>query len=274
MRARAIRDLVRLSDKALFEEVSAGLDLVFKNASRLDEDAKALWDEGRSQGSEILTAIGAEEAAKFLILIDAIRCPSDRLSSQLNRFYDHLAKGIYAECCEWRAGSLGQLDSYDREELAEFYLDGPNDVDWIFPNRIKREREQQLYVDYAATDDGHYWTEPRGNELFSLRSNPRVLVLVGAMHAAGFATSKALETIAEIWRPVRMHDDFPWHKLRDLNTETVDAISSLTGSPVPAEDYEQVIDLWPFPLNTLGLSIISVDKEDLRNIQRAWSPDL
>ncbi len=94
------------------------------------------------------------------------------------------------------------------------------------------------------------------------------------MHAAGFATSKALGTIAEIWRPVRMHDDFPWKELRDLNTETVDAISSLTGSPVPAEDYEQVIDLWPFPLHSLALGIISVDKEDLRNRQRAWSPDL
>ncbi len=94
------------------------------------------------------------------------------------------------------------------------------------------------------------------------------------MHSAGFATSKALETIAEIWRPVRMHDDFPWHELRDLNTETVDAISSLIGSPVPAEDYEQIIDLWPFPLHSLELREIAVDREELRKTQRAWSPDL
>jgi AbiV family abortive infection protein len=274
MRTRAIRDLAQLPDEAVFEELSTGLDLVFKNASRLDEDAQALWNEGRSQGSEILTAICAEEAAKFLILIDAIRCPSDRLSSQLNRFYDHLAKGIYAECCEWRAGSLGELVSYVREELAEFYLDGPNDIDWIFRNRILSQREEQLYIDYIATDDGHYWTEPRREELFPLRLKPRVLVLIGAMHAAGFATSKALETIAEIWRPVLMHDDYPWHELCDLNTGTVDAISSLIGSPVPAEDYEQIIDLWPFPLHSLGLRVIPVDREELRKTQRAWSPDL
>ncbi len=274
MRTRAIRDLAQLPDKVVFEELSTGLDLVFKNASRLDEDAQALWDEGRSQGSEILTAICAEEAAKFLILIDAIRCPSDRLSSQLKRFYNHLAKGIYVECCEWRADSLGQLDSYVREELAEFYLDGPSDIDWIFRNRILSQREEQLYVDYIVTDDGQYWTEPRREELFPLRLKPRVLALIGAMHAAGFATSKALETIAVIWRPVRMNDDFPWHELSDLNTKTVDVISSLIGSPVPAEDYEQIIDLWPFPLYSLDLREIPVAKEDLRKRQRASSPDL
>ncbi len=277
MRAIAIRDLVQLSDKGLFEEVSAGLDLVFKNASQMDEDAQALWDNGRWQGSKILTAIGAEEAAKFLILMDAIRCPrdpADSLSRQLGYFSDHLAKGIYAECCNCRPASFEELSIYIMEDLQEFYLDGPNEVDWIFHNDILRQREQQMYVDYIATDDGHYWSEPLREGFFSLRTQPAVLALAGAMHAAGFASPRGLELIAEIWRPVRMRDDFPGHKLRDLNNETVGVIRAEIAAQVPAEDYEQIIDLWPFPLHSLALRIISVDKENLRNKQRAWSLDL
>ena len=55
----------------------------------------------------------------------------------------------------------------------EFYLDGPNDVDWIFRNQILDSRESRLYVDLIADEEGRLtWTSPAdrdNNELFDLR---------------------------------------------------------------------------------------------------------
>jgi hypothetical protein len=45
-----------------------------------------------------------EEAAKFHILLDAVRCPrepADRFSRQLGYFNQHPVKGLYAECYDF-----------------------------------------------------------------------------------------------------------------------------------------------------------------------------
>jgi hypothetical protein len=47
----------------------------------------------------------------------------------------------------------------DRERK-EFYLDGPNDVDWIFYNDILRTREETIYVDFVENDGQHVWHDP------------------------------------------------------------------------------------------------------------------
>jgi hypothetical protein len=61
----------------------------------------------------VLKGFAEEEAAKILILVDAVRCPPKLISSKLKRivgwFYDHLARLIYAEAVAWKPGS-GFLD--------------------------------------------------------------------------------------------------------------------------------------------------------------------
>ncbi|OAF16927.1 hypothetical protein [Bradyrhizobium neotropicale] len=56
----------------------------------------------QSHGREakVLEGFAKEEAAKILILMDAVRCPPKLIASKLNRivgwFYDHLARLIIA----------------------------------------------------------------------------------------------------------------------------------------------------------------------------------
>lgn len=204
MRPKAIRDLVQLTDKEFFEQISIGFEYVLKNAVRINQDAQLLREQERPNGCRILSGLAEEEAAKCLILLDAVRCPRDppdTLSNQLGRFNDHLAKGLYAEACSWKPTDFKEIRSYVDNERNEFYLDGPNDVDWIFRNRIIANREETIYVDYAADDHGnHYWQNPNEDK-FLLSVTPNMLSLAQSFSAAGCTTPEALRIIADFWRP-------------------------------------------------------------------------
>ena len=107
MKARAIKDLTQLADPLFFAAISEGLGLIAKNVARLWDAASMLGENAMSHAASVLTVIAEEEAAKYLILMDAVRCPrqpADRLVRQLARFNDHLAKGIYARSC-WMRGN-------------------------------------------------------------------------------------------------------------------------------------------------------------------------
>ena len=167
MRARAIRDLTQLPDRGFFVEVAEGLTLILGDACRLQSGAASLAQAKQFHASRVLQLVAEEEASKALILLDAVRCPrhpGDRFANQLGRFNDHLAKGLYARACSLRPATLAQLQEYLNSYRQEFYLDGPNDVDWIFRNDVISRREEVLYVDYVATDDGRSWIDPQRYE--------------------------------------------------------------------------------------------------------------
>ncbi len=106
MRIKAIQDLSQLADDALFSEIAAGAALCVSNARQIDGDSILLNDLRRPAGSQILRLAAEEEAAKVLILLEAVRCPRIERQSDFNRqlqyFNDHLAKGIYAQYCSRR----------------------------------------------------------------------------------------------------------------------------------------------------------------------------
>lgn len=277
MRTRAIRDLARLSDQEFLSEVSVGIRHVFNNSVRIKKDAFLLGEHKRSNGYRILLGIAEEEAAKILILLDAVRCPRQQqkqFSRQLWRFYRHLAKRIYAEACRWRASTFGELVSYIDQERQEFYLDGPNDVDWIFPNRILQNREGEMYVDYVDTDEGHLWFTPTDDSSGFLLT-PTVLELVRALTVSGCTTPKALTTIAEMWRPISMTDDYHWTDLRDLNYATLKKLESQGLLQEQTQEvYRTIINNWSFPIYSAELEIAHVDQSELRDIQKHWPLDL
>src|SRR5437867_2499498 len=271
MRTRAIRDLAQKSDRDFFDEVATGLDHIARNAIRLEEEVRFLCENRRARGHRILRAVATEEAAKFLILLDAVRCPRrlpEAFSRQLGRFHDHLSKGLYAGCVEWRYWTFGEFkDRIDRERV-DFYLDGPNDVDWIFPNEILHTRESTFYVDYVRTDDGHIWLSSderdRLLETGLPYHEPMVLQLVRSLHAIGFANAAALSVIAGIWRPTEMTLDFDRRALGELNRQTLEALQAKQLLADALEGTDQLaIDRWPFPLWSLDLSPIEVDQADL-----------
>lgn len=108
MRARAFADLSQLSDPDFFQEISEGLQLIARNVGAIDADSRTLVEADRGRGARILHAFAAEEAGKYLILLDAVRCPRvppERFVAQLHKA-NHQASMISvrlesscARCC-------------------------------------------------------------------------------------------------------------------------------------------------------------------------------
>jgi len=279
VKAKAIRDLLQLSDPDFLSEVSVGLRHILNSAIRLERDAELLAENGRIRGHRILLGMAEEEAAKFLILLDAVRCPrvpsNKQISRHLGGFYDHVAKGIYAEACYLRPATFGELANWIENSRQKFFLDGPNDVDWIFRNRILQEREEAIYVDYVATDEDHLWIRPSEDGFgFAYIGPPPVVRLAQALSDSGCTSPEALASIAEFWRPVKMTEDYHWATLRDLNYETLEELDDQNLlREQPQEVYSTIVNKWPFPLYSLELKLASVDQAVLREKQRQWVPD-
>jgi len=273
MKTKAITDLTQLPDVDFFSEVSAGLGHILKSAIGLEQSAALLANGGHTRSYRILLSMVEEEAAKFLILLDAIRCPRtppEQLSRHLKRIYSHLAKGIYAEACDWKPSTLGDLLEYIENEREAFYLDGPTDVDWIFWNRILQEREHNIYVDYVDTDEGHVWFTPSEDDTDSLwllySSSP--LQLAQALYDSGCTTPEALKVIAELWRPIQMTNDYRWVDLRALNVRTLQELDNVDLlCEQPKDTYATIVDKWTFPLYSAELKRIQIKQSALRRIQ-------
>ena len=278
MRVRAIKDLCQLTDGDFFSEVAAGLSYILKNVQRLEADSQFLAERKRPRGFKILRAIAEEEAAKFLILIDAVRCPrkpEERFVRQLNKFNNHLAKGIYSQSCYWRPSSLDKLKEIINSERCDLYLDGPNGVDWIFRNDIEHRRQAMLYVDYIETEDGHSWLYPPESEedtpIILQGLTPQPVQLAEALYNLGVATTEALSVVANTWRQVIINDQLSWKDLRQLNQQTLIELQSKGFlCKQPAETSVMVIDRWQFPLYDVDLDVIHVDKSALRERQESY----
>lgn len=280
MRPRATRDLSQLADSDFLCEIANGMTLVLANASALLTDAQALADANRRRAASIMQYLCAEEAAKLLILLDAVRCPraGDAFARQLGRFNDHLAKGIYVKYYGTRPATFGESLEYIDLQRKEYYLDGPNDVDWIFRNWILQNREEILYVDYVETDEGHLWLTPvRFETLFSRARvfSPSTLRISQSLAEAGFVDPKALAIVADMWRPITFAADSHWETCHRQNIATLEALNRaglLTESG--AKSAGAIAWEWLFPLHTVDLSMIKVDRGDLRDIQARWTPDI
>ena len=158
-----IRHLATLPDALLFQELATGLELVRESAVELHEQSRKLARAECERGAWILDVHATEEAAKFLILLDAVRCPREDpslLRPHLKKFYGHLSKLIYAEACNWRPGSFAEFRSYIHRERQSHYLDGPNKSDWAYRNRLLDGREGSIYVDYMEVDSEYRWSRP------------------------------------------------------------------------------------------------------------------
>jgi hypothetical protein len=269
MRARAFPDLRHLADPEFFREIAAGLSHIANNVAMIDADARRLADERRGRGVRILDAFAAEEAGKYMILLDAVRCarhPVERLDAQLKKASQHLAKIIYSELCDIRPVSLAETKRWIALESQQFYLDGPTGGEWIFRNRIVQSREDTLYVDYIAVEGDHYWNVPDhlDDSLVMLSSSRASVRMVAALSQAGFGAEAALAVIAEKWRPLQFVDDTHTQTLRRWNVETLEALQA-RGLLLerPNADYSLIAGEWPFPLYDQPLTEIRIDPKIL-----------
>lgn len=283
---RAIQDLCQLKDERLFEEVSTGIGHVMEVVNRLDAAAHTLSKAGQEHPARILGSLAEEEVAKVLILVDVVRCPQAQAKERkrlLGYFYNHLAKGIYAKACSWHVMDFAELTRYVEIECDPYYLDGPNEVDWVFYNHILQQRDDKLYVNYVreGREDGdHYWVCPRNEELPLFPYQTREAIrLARALYQVGVTSPEGLVVVAEVWRSVEVTPGFGNERLTQLNSQTLGKLEK-RGVPQEARDdnYTRVRERWPFPLYPLDMTTPNRwkkrVKKRLREAQRTWVPDI
>lgn len=261
-----------MKDSEFFDAISEGLSLIAEHADRLEEGAASLAAQSHGRAWEILSLIAQEEAAKYLILLDAVRCPRQPQSQRarvLNWFNSHLAKGIYARCARTRPATFGELLDFVDSQRPKFFLDGPSGQDWIFRNDVMHSREQAFYVDLVETEDGLIWWA-HGPFLDMLHENPRfysepaAVQLVRSLSKVGFSSVEALPTVADIWRRFVPERTTSYDRLQELAGETVASLRNAGLGKGGLEDERVIQRSWPFPLWGQRLSFIDVDPDELR----------
>jgi len=286
METRAIKNLCQLRDEELFHVVSTGLDHVLEVVNRLVRSVRRLPGSGKfytksihSHAAHILGSIAEEEASKFFILMDFVRCPLSLKSErtrQLDYFYSHLAKGIYAEYYGWHLANFKEGERIINQMREQYYLDGPMDIDWIFYNRTLSQREDKFYVNYVKEDEGEcYWQYPRNEDYVIGYSTGAVIRTANAIHQVGLTSPEGLSVTAEIWRKFEITSELTIGKLEKHNKRTLETLEKRGFlKKTPDENLTNVMQRWLFPLYSLDLSVKKVKKSKLREIQEQWVPEL
>lgn len=283
----AVSDLGNRNPESFRRIVASGIDHLAANIRRLDAAAQRASRDGDESIAPLLGSFADEEAAKVLILIDAVRCPqscpSDRAST-LKRWRDHKWKGIYVRACEWRPVDLPELAGYIEQEMQPFYLDGPLDVDWIFQNEIKSERERNIYVDLVQdlteseqSGQDPYWVTPQdfNSSIGGYRRSNCVEVAL-SLRAQGITTERGLARVATIWQPIdpeAMHVSDLFAKIN----ETLSAVrQDLKALAVQEEDRPSPDPLanWPFPLWSIPEPEVDKPREALKTLRAERQAEL
>ena len=269
-----------MSDSQLFEQVSKGIALIVENGTRLDENARFVSEGKEWRAGEILRAIAREESAKVLILLDVVRCPAGPARTKtLKHFYSHLAKNIYAKACHWRPANFLEVKQAVEDECKAFYLDGPNEIDWVFPNAILSERERLMYVDCVqdvTVQDGEFlWSCPFSYDFGSGThyQAPAVLDLSRALVQVGMTSPEGLSIVAKVWRDFIPDSRTSHSVIFDMNRATMDRLMEAGLSSAEDPVKRTVADEWPFPLWPVDMAKRGPSQSDLREL-RAGRIDL
>jgi AbiV family abortive infection protein len=280
MRPRAFGDLSQLTPLRRRTALSDGLEMIYEHMASLESDAADLAARGRTRGANVLRILAEEEAAKFLIVLDAVRCdPEDtaRWSRQITRCGDHLAKGIYARLTWYRPASYAEVLALIEPLRCSHYLDGPNDIDWVFRNELIANREDQLYVDYGQWDSGPGWTSPaRYDRVHASDSPDPATQLVMALYDVGAASREGVSILARNWVGWNPDLDTSWREFGQRAESTLGELEARSG--ITDERLQccrrLIVDSWTFPLHGADLSQIRVDVTDLRQQQAGYVHDL
>lgn len=218
-----------------------------------------------------------EEAAKSLILPDLVRMgwrDQAAASRQLGYFSQHLPRRIYAEMVEMRPATFGEVRELVGSMRPSLYLDGPNDVDWIFRNQLIAEREQTLYVDFVDYDGTCEWVTPAGYDRAFYGARTVAADLVIAMHKLGITSREGLDVVAAAWVGCSIVDDTHWQEIVPINSRVPDGVAAMSAAQADAsaDDASLVLDRWGFPIGNLDLREFQVDRKALQKRRAKWDP--
>jgi hypothetical protein len=273
MEPRSLNRIANPPKARRLEVIAEGLDLLTEHVETLRGDQMHLVEEDRRRAAAVVNAVATEEAAKVVILLDLVRTGwvnSDAVKRQIGRFYDHMARGLYARLTAGRPQDLKEIRGYADVLRRSRYLDGPNEVDWIFRNEIQADREDSLYVDYVAAEDQCFWTTPAIREEYSLRSP--IIDLAIALKRVGATSVKGLKIIADAWHGVVISDDTHWQIVEAINRKIVGQLyeNGLTQQDLNVDDVRCVYEQWTFPLIGVELKVAKMSLATLQEERDQW----
>lgn len=267
---RQVWRLAEMPSAQRFDVIAEGLPIILESAREL-ERASLMIDE-MPRVANLLVGLADEEAAKVLILMDAVRCP-EHLGKRLLRpflkaFYSHGARLIYAWACGWRPTDVAELRSYVDQRRKSHYVDGPTGGDFIFPNDDLFLREATLYADLAYDGDENVsWSEPAGESTIpgTSRTTTMALRVAEALSVVGAFTADGVRVVASVWHRQAFERDEHAARSDKLIHETLER---LFDAGLPAENCAQehvstIYRFWQMPMYTFDFRSIAVPIEDL-----------
>lgn len=266
-----ITDLANLPDDRLFKEVAEGIGYILKNAVNLDASAHRLADVDDYHGSTVLRNLAEEEAAKMLVLLDAIRCPKTNREGRartLKGFNDHIAKGVYAKACDWRCFDFEPFTEFVSRHVGQYELIGFHGFEWITSNEIKIERENKMYVDFVQDltleNKERYWTYPSYEDQRYGYRTPKSLEVASALASVGITEPDGLKIVADVWRKFEPAGQ-RYVDLIDSISETINLLDQASLTRTNSEyKCDQAVWNWPFPMWSLNLRLKEESLDEMR----------
>ncbi len=251
-------ELLQLTRTQFLDTLSEGIPLIVDNVIELWGEANEIAQHGNRRAVGILQAIAEEEAAKAILLFDAVRCPETRggeFKRLVREFKSHLAKCIcasYYNTCP--------ADSQEAQRIVEgkrrsFYRDGEYG-EYILPNSFIHFREGRLYVDYFRNADGsHSWVAPlKPDVLFGDIVPSGVIEVVEALSKLQVFTRKGLQIVSNFWHRVSP-EGLDWFTLHVHNTRMLEEMEKEGFEFSAKDDAKQlVVEKLLFPLYPFDLS--------------------
>ena len=237
--------------------------------------AKGFWSasvemRAMPREAEVLAGFAKEEAAKILILVDAVRCPdrlvSSKLSMLIGRFYGHLERLIYAQLAEWWCEDIARLRKAVEPLRKAHDLEG-NIGEFIVPNSTLYQRESKLYADVEAYEDGTpVWNAPVGHSSPFGPRMPAVLAVVDAMAACGIFTLAGLRATSQVWGQLEFTDSETLRDAERLTRQLFDRLiaEGLSQEFATQDHVDTLYRHWPLPMYHVDLGPIPVTLEELK----------
>ena len=264
--------------------ISEGLPIILESARGFWIAAEHLQQ--RPREANVLEGFAEEEAAKILILMDIVRCPANLVASRIGllvgRFYDHLARLLYAEAQRWKPMHVSQLREYIDEQRKAHYLDG-NAAEYIVPNSNIARRESQLYADIEAYEDGApMWNNPTGHVSGFGRFKPAALQVAESLSTVGAFSPGGVRATSDVWGATEFKDAENWQDSEKLTRRLLEKLiaDELPSDQASDKDVSTLCRSWQMPMYNLDFKLIDVPLADLERARDAmfwaeagYSPD-
>lgn len=237
------------------------MPLLIENAQNYLNSANTLAQHAPGRAVAHLRSIAEEEAAKVLILLDAVRCPQANgawLSRQLKYSINHLARGVYAYYAHTSPADFAEAQDIVESAIQKCSRDGKSG-ELECRNAVLADREETLYVDYVEENGAHYWISPKQIDSFAVSSQPapsHVVDLADALVRVGCGTTDGLRIIADIWHHVVISENLTWSEYASYNIEALTRLDNAGLSKEVGEYHRRmVLNHWGFPLYSVDIPL-------------------